>query len=120
MDHFKLSPEAEAGLPEAARHTDAADSFKLSPETQAALQETVRQMVKAADEFIEALARIIEEILERVRQVAEELGRFFLKRQLLERRLPYPVADFVSKRIFWYWGWVIGVRWFNGKLSALE
>jgi hypothetical protein len=94
--------------------------FKLSPEAQAQLQEALRKMVDAFEEFRAALVPIIQEIMERVRKLAEQLARFFLKMQLLEWRVPQPLADFIASKIPWHWAWKIGMRWFHNKLPAVE
>jgi hypothetical protein len=94
--------------------------FNLSPEAQAQLQAALRKMIDAFDEIRKVLVPIIQEFLERVRKLAEQLARFFLKMQLLEWRVPQPLADFIAAKIPWHWAWKIGMRWFHNKLSAFE
>ena len=109
---LKLSPEAQEEL----RNAD----FKLSPETQEELQRALRSVVEFANQVYDALYELVQRLMESVRQIAAALGRFFLKQQLLEWKIPIPVADFVARNTPGYWAWRIGFNWFQRKYALKE
>ena len=92
--------------------------FELSDEAKELLMENVNRLAEAFMEFWKVVEEAVMRVMEELRKIAEQLGRFFLLQQLLEWRVPYSVADWMSKNIYWYWGWRIGMRWFENKLLA--
>lgn len=92
--------------------------FELSPEARAQLTEVVQVLAKAFTETCQAIEELVMQLMEEIRKIAEQLGRFFLKMQLLEWRVPYPIADWFSRKMYWLWAWQIGMRWFRNKLLA--
>ena len=99
---------------------DQDSKFTVSPEAQEQLQEALRKMIEAMGQVFDALVSIVQEVMEKIRKIAEQLARFFLKMQLLEWRVPYRLADFIASKVCWYWAWKIGWRWFNGRVQFLE
>ncbi len=86
-------------------------------------EETIEQLnavIKAAYDMANAIAEVVKLAIEVIRRIAIELGKFFLKQQLLEWRMPYPVAEMIAKKMPWYWSWKIGFYWFQRKMLALE
>lgn len=94
--------------------------IELSDEARKQLIESANKLVEAFTEFWQIVEEIVMRVMEELRKIAEQLGRFFLLQQLLEWRVPYSVADWMSRKISWYWGWRIGMRWFENKLLATE
>lgn len=82
--------------------------------------EKVQKLAEALRELYDVFVEWAREVNERIREIADKLARFFLIQQLLEWRVPYPVADFISKKTPLYWAWRLGFRWFNNRLLALE
>lgn len=94
--------------------------FKLSEETQAQLVKSMCEIGKSLNDLYDVLTEIVEKIIEAARLVAEQLGRFFLKQQLLEWRIPLRMADFISQKIYWYWAVKFGFYWFERKMLLIE
>lgn len=88
---------------------------EFSPEVQEQLREQIECIVEAFNQWWESIREVVREFLEKVRQIALNLARFFLRMQLLEWCVPNKVADFISEKIYWYWAWQIGFAWFRRK-----
>lgn len=86
-------------------------------------EEKLREMCKVAFEIFnnlrDVLIEIVENFMKRIREIATNFGRMFLKMQLLEWKIPYPVADFISKKVYWYWAVRLGFAWFQRKLLLI-
>jgi hypothetical protein len=96
------------------------NEIELTPEQQEELREALQHMVKVAQEICDAICEAVSQVMEKIRQIAIELGRFFLKLQLLEWKIPYPLAEFTSRNIYWYWAVRLGFGWFQRKLLLVE
>ncbi len=94
--------------------------FQLSPETTQALTEAMQAMSEAAKKLYDALTEVVLKVMEQVRKFAEMLGRFFLNQLLLEWRIPAPIADYISQKMYWVWACRIGFAWFERKLAMIE
>lgn len=80
------------------------------------LIEQIQNIDEVLRQAYDAMVEWVIDFLERVRKIAERLARFFLKQQLLEWRVPYPIADFLSKKLYGDWAWYFGWRWLKNKL----
>lgn len=96
------------------------NDFELTPEQQQAFHEAFQKAVEAARAICDAFAEIYQSVLERIREIALGLARFFLKLQLLEWKLPYSIADFISKNAPEYWAMRLGFNWLERKYALKE
>ena len=90
--------------------------FEFTPEQQQELREAIDKCIEAFYDVCHAMAEIVEKTIEQIKEAAIQLARFFLKLQLQEWKVPSPIADFVSKRMYWYWAVLLGFGWFQRKL----
>jgi len=89
-------------------------------EQQQEIREKVAKAVECLHNFFDALADLVQRAMEQIRQIAINLARWFMKLQLLEWKIPYRIADFVSKKIYWYWAFKIGFNWFQRKFALIK
>ena len=94
--------------------------FTLSPEQQDELSEIFHKAMEDIYRFCDAFVEAVEIILEAIREIATSLAQYFLKQQLLEWKIPYRIADFISRNTPWYWSRQIGFNWFERKFSLIE
>lgn len=90
-------------------------NFEFTPEQSQAFTEIAQKIADAINQLSDVMVEIFKDFVERVRKIAEQLGRFFLKMQLLEWRVPAPIADYISQKIYWYWACRLGFAWFKRK-----
>jgi hypothetical protein len=114
MNEFKLSPEMQDAL------NKAAQGIEISPEEQEQLNQAVQTMLKAVRGVWEALIAMIDKVIAGLRRIGIELGRFFLKMQLLEWRVPNKIADYFAEHLYWYWAVRLGFGWFHRKFQLIE
>lgn len=94
--------------------------FELSEEQNAELRRIVETAYESLRVLHDVFVEIAKVLIEKVRAIAEQLGRFFLKSQLLEWKIPHRIADFISEKIYWYWAVRLGFNWFYRKMTLLE
>ena len=94
--------------------------IKLTDEQRKRLCELGVELSEKLQTLYDVFVEIVNVIMEKVREVAELLGRFFLKKQLLEWRVPVPMADFISQKMYWYWAFQLGFNWFKHKIVMVE
>lgn len=94
--------------------------FEFTPEQQQAFRESFERAVEAARDFCNAIAEVVQKAIEIIKEIAISLARFFLKLQLLEWKIPYPLADLISRNLYWYWAMRLGFNWLERKFSLIE
>jgi len=92
----------------------------LSDEQFEQITKRIEDLVEKLQPIIDALRELIKEFLERVRMIAEKLTRFFVKMQLLEWRVPAPIAESVSQKMYWRWAFRLGFSWLKRKMALIE
>ena len=93
--------------------------IELTSEQQEKLREMCNVAIEIFNNLRDALIEVVENFMQRVREIATMFGRMFLKMQLLEWKIPYPIADFVSEKVYWYWAVRLGFAWFQRKLLLI-
>jgi len=94
--------------------------IELSDEAKEQLVKLALELREKINVLYDVLVEIVQKCLEVARAFAEQLGRFFLKMQLLEWRVPMPVADFISQKIYWFWAFKLGFNWFERRMAMIE
>lgn len=89
--------------------------FELSPEELETLRLQCEKIGAVFTEFFTQLREAINAFLEKVREIAISLARFFLKLQLIEWKVPYPIANWISEKVNSYWAMQIGFAWLRRK-----
>lgn len=92
--------------------------FELTPDQH--LREACEIVAQAVREICDVFVDLAQRVMNAVREFAISLARFFLKLQLLEWKIPYPLADFVARNTPWYWAWRIRFNWFVRKYALKE
>lgn len=88
---------------------------ELSPEELETLRLQCEKVVAVFTEFWNEIQEVVKVFLEKVREIAINLARFFLKMQLLECKIPYPIAHWLSEKVNSYWTMQIGFAWLRRK-----
>jgi hypothetical protein len=92
------------------------NSFQFSAEQ----RETIEQLIRAVEKAWEVLQEMVRAFMDAVRKMFEGWARSFTHLQLLEWRLPDPIAKFLSNKIPAWLAFRIGFHWFKGKVQSLE
>ena len=95
-------------------------SFELSPEEQECIQNAMQALFESVNAFMDAFAEIAKAVLEVIRKTFEGLMRLFKKLQLLEWRLPYRMAEYLSSKMPVWLAYKMGMEWFCNNVPALE
>jgi len=90
--------------------------FEFTPEQ----IEQFQRMSEAVRDVYDALMEIAKTIIETIRKEFEGLMRIFSKRQLLEWRLSYWMAEFISRKMPVWIAYDVGVRWWKSKTQVIE
>lgn len=101
-------------------NTEHPDKIELTPEQLEQLHKTFHELVKTVKIILDTLCEAVQKATEMIRQIAIELARFYLKQQLLEWKVPHPVADWIARNIYWFWAVRLGYDWFQRKLLPAE
>jgi len=78
------------------------------------------EVIEKAQAVFDALVEIAKMAMDVLRKIAEQLGRFFMKMQLLEWRIPMRLADLISQKMSSYWVIKFGFNWFERKMAMIE
>ena len=94
--------------------------FEFTDEQREQIRKLIAEVNEKAQAIFDVFVEIGKVLMEIVRKLAEQLGRFFLKMQLLEWRIPMHLADFISQKMYWYWTVRLGFNWFERKMAMIE
>lgn len=88
---------------------------ELSPGELEALRLQCEKVVAVFTELSNEIQEVVKVFLEKVREIAISLARFFLKIQLLEWKIPCPIAYWLPEKVNSYWAMQIGFAWLRRK-----
>ena len=92
------------------------DYGEFSPEQMEHLRETAQKLSQILNDLWDAVVEMCKIVMQKIREVTESLARFFLKMQLLEWRIPYPLADWFSQKANSWLAYKIGGHWLETAL----
>ena len=93
--------------------------FEFTPEQIDAIQHVVNDVVNAMEKLWDAILEIVRATVEAIRKAFEPLIRRLAMLRLLEWRLPYRIANFISQKIPAWLAYDFGLRWFYARRQAL-
>ena len=94
--------------------------FEFTDEQREQLRKLIADINEKMQACLDIVAEIVQAVMEKIREWAEKLARFFLKQQLLEWRIPNSAADFISEKIHWSLAFKLGFRWVNRQMQMIR
>lgn len=94
--------------------------FEFTPEEQEHIRNTMQAVIDSVNAFMDAFVEIAKAVLEVIRKTFEGLVRLFAKLQLLEWRLPYRMAEYLSSKMPMWLAYKMGAAWLHSNVPALE
>jgi hypothetical protein len=94
--------------------------FELTNEQREQIRKVFAEVKEQFATLFDTLVELAKVVMEAIRRIAEQLGRFFLKMQLLEWHIPMRMAEFVSQKVSWFWAVKLGFNWFKRKMAMIE
>ena len=79
----------------------------------------VQNVVDAAKSLRDAMVELFRQVMDALHKAFEVLMRLFAKLQILEWRMPYWLAEFVSQNMPTWMAYKMGVHWWRNRYSVL-
>jgi hypothetical protein len=92
-------------------------NLELSPEAIDEMQAALCRVLASMNDLFDAFVEAVKIVIEKVRAFAISLARFFLQMQLLEWRVPAPLAKWIAQKMHWVWVVRLGFTWLEKKLQ---